>query len=113
VIADLPVPPSANRMWRHARGRTYRSPEYEAWRESAGLLLNAQRKGFSITGPARMVLRIGKIHGARDGDNCLKPTADLCELVGIVENDRQFRSWHGDMDDSVPAGRMVLAVMAI
>ena len=32
ILYDLPEPPSANRYWRHAKGRTYLSAEAKAYR---------------------------------------------------------------------------------
>jgi crossover junction endodeoxyribonuclease RusA len=34
----LPVPPSGNRYWRHARGRTYRSEEANTYRDAIAFL---------------------------------------------------------------------------
>jgi Holliday junction resolvase RusA-like endonuclease len=114
MIFDLPLPPSANRMWRHARGRTYRSPEYESWRASCNYLVIAQRKGETIKARAKISIRYGKYHGAADGDNFLKPTCDLMQLAGAVLNDKQFRDWHPRDDwDAVPAGRMVVEVLPL
>lgn len=121
IMVDLPAPPSANRLWRQgrmggkrgARAIQYASPEYTAWKQSAGILLNCERRGMSITGRAKIEVRLGKQHALRDGDNSLKPLCDLCQLVGLVANDNQFRDWHIWFDDRVPKGRCVMIVSAL
>jgi hypothetical protein len=47
-VLRLPLPPSANRLWRSSRGRVYRSPGYMAWLDEAGWLLKAQRPAKGV-----------------------------------------------------------------
>ncbi len=107
----LPYPPSANRYWRHAKGRTYISPEGEAFRKAArsqrfsiyGLTL------LPVEGPVSLEVtlhpvrpkdwqRRQRLHGETwadsvrciDLDNCLKIPLDALQGIAF-ENDKQVR----------------------
>ena len=87
----LPVPPSANRIWRVTKtGRTYKAPEYVSWLKTAGWEVHLQRsRKEPITGPVSLTITLPK--GTRgDVDNRVKPVGDLLEACGIVANDRQI-----------------------
>jgi len=88
ICATLPLPPSANRMWRKARNRVHIAPAYEAWKASAGLILNVAAAGKRIDGPYALSLRVGCMTGRRlDLDNYLKPVNDLLQSCGAIRND--------------------------
>ena len=57
-ILRLPVPPSANRLWRSGRRRVFRSPEYVAWLVEAGWRSKAQCPANGLRGGA--VARAGR-----------------------------------------------------
>ncbi len=107
----LPYPPSANRYWRHAKGRTYISPEGEAFRKAAqaqwfatyGLTL------FPVEGYVSMEVtlhpvrpkdweRRQRLQGEAwadsvrciDLDNALKIPLDALQGIAF-ENDKQVR----------------------
>lgn len=115
MIFDLPLPPSANRMWRKGRnGTIHKSAEYSSWIESVQWLVVAQRKREQVSGPARMLIRCGKFHGAADLDNKIKPCGDMMQLAGVVLNDKQFE--HIEIRKAfadVPAGRMLIEVLPL
>lgn len=115
MIFDLPLPPSANRMWRKgAGGRLHKSSEYSAWIESVQWLVVAQRKREQITGRAALTIHCGKFHGGADLDNKIKPVGDMMQLAGAVLNDKQFdRIEIHKAFGVVPDGRMVVTVEAL
>lgn len=83
----LPYPPSANNLWRSAKGRTYRSRAYVDWLTEAGLLAKSQRAG-SITGPYKLSVTAARPDKRkRDLDNILKPISDLLKSIGAIEDD--------------------------
>lgn len=83
----LPFPPSANRLWRAARGRVYRSRAYVDWLTEAGLLAKAQRAG-SINGPYKISITAARPDKRRrDLDNILKSISDLLKSIGAIEDD--------------------------
>jgi Holliday junction resolvase RusA-like endonuclease len=49
-VLHIPIPPSANDLWRSGRRRVYRSARYEAWAIEAGWLLVMQHPA-KIVGP--------------------------------------------------------------
>ena len=88
ICATLPVPPSANRLWRVYRGRMVTSATYATWKTTAGLILNVAAAGKSIPGPYALTIRVGVLKGRRlDLDNYLKPLNDLLQSCGAVRND--------------------------
>lgn len=81
----LPMPPSANRIWRSGRGRVYRSEEYTDWLETCGWEITGQRKG-ALLGPVLIDIEVSsKWRG--DVDNRIKPTLDCLVKFGVIEGD--------------------------
>lgn len=81
----LPMPPSANRIWRSGRGRVYRSEEYTGWLETCGWEIAGQRKG-AVLGPVSVDIEVSsKWRG--DVDNRIKPTLDCLVKFGVIEGD--------------------------
>lgn len=91
----VPQPPSANRIWRHGKGRVYKSQEYVQW------LDNAYKIGAGVVpieGPVRCDYYLPS-NTRRDLDNFLKPINDLMEMAGILKNDKQIRQLWVDTED--------------
>lgn len=93
LTVRLPYPPSANRLWRNVRGRTIRSPEYDAWLEAAAWevarIVSMQHDRKGVAGPYGLTVRVcppDRRH--RDLDNLIKPLSDALAKGGAVENDR-------------------------
>lgn len=95
---EIAVPPSANRMWRHVRGISYPSKEYETWLGLAGPDL------LDWFGPIKqfpVIVTITLLGGkgfmeSGDLDNIVKPVGDVLQLrvirgrtygAGIIPND--------------------------
>ncbi len=91
VQLDLPLPVSANRIWRTTKtGRTYLNPEYKDWRKAALTILWAQKPAggfpyFSGAFDAQITVAL-KMRG--DIDNRIKPLLDFLASAGIIENDK-------------------------
>lgn len=96
LTLKLPFPPSANRLWRNVRGRTIRSPEYDAWLEQAAWevrrIVSMQHDRKGVKGPYGLTIRVCPPPGRRgprmDIDNTLKSVCDALQKGGAVENDR-------------------------
>lgn len=91
TFAEIPVPPSANAIWRavHSRGKQLmlKSRAYRAWLESAVLVL---RIGLNRTsGPVEVTIRVGGtgFNRARDLDNCIKPVIDALRHAQRIDGD--------------------------
>lgn len=86
---EIPLPVSANRMWRHGRGRTYLSTEYRAFIRALGW--HCQMQGVvPQPSPLRFTLIIRGGKGWRvnaDIDNRIKPTLDALARNRIILDD--------------------------
>jgi crossover junction endodeoxyribonuclease RusA len=83
----LPYPPSANHLWRSAKGRVFKSRAYVDWLLEAGLQAKSQRAG-SIKGPYKLSVTAARPDKRkRDIDNLLKPISDLLKSIGAIEDD--------------------------
>jgi len=91
VKLDLPLPISANRIWRTTKtGKTYLNPKYRDWRKAALASLWTQKPAggfpfFSGAFDAQIAVAL-KMRG--DIDNRVKPLLDFLATAGIIENDK-------------------------
>lgn len=82
------LPPSVNRNTRFGKGRTYSSPRYVEWQNSAIPELKAQANGTTVTGPFKVSITLARPDKRkRDLDNQIKPLLDALQRAGIIEND--------------------------
>jgi len=89
IVLVLPLPPSANRIWRMSNGVQHKSGEYKTWLRDAGIMVARQAGGDRC--PYLFEVRITLPPTRRDPDNSLKPTLDLLQACGVVANDRYAR----------------------
>ncbi|MGB0854887.1 MAG: RusA family crossover junction endodeoxyribonuclease [Pikeienuella sp.] len=89
----LPVPPSANRIWRKYRGRMVKSDEYRAWLDEAAWSVKAQRAGVETFGsnPVAVTIVSERPHAARDVDNQIKPILDSLQHAGVIDDDKHVQ----------------------
>ncbi len=80
----IPMPPSANHIWRSTGKGVYRSAQYIEWLTEAGYALKQQQVP-SIAGHYKLKLSFGPRRG--DLGNREKAVSDLLEAHGIIEND--------------------------
>lgn len=83
---DIPLPPSANRLWRNYKGRTVKSTEYRQWLDNVGRLAMTWKYQI-IEGPYFLFVETDRPHGLSDLDNLLKPINDALQHIGAVVND--------------------------
>lgn len=84
---DLPFPPSVHGLYRGGRWKGDISPEYKAWRDHAGLMLNRQAVP-SFDGPVRIFIRlVAPDRRRRDSDNYAKAVIDLLVSHGVIPDD--------------------------
>lgn len=89
IVLHLPVPPSANRLWRVVPGR--RKPvldaAYARWILDAGWEAKMQLGSRSaILGSFDARIEV-PVMSRKDADNFAKPLLDLCQRVGAINND--------------------------
>lgn len=88
ITLTLPMPPSANRLWKRTRGGMAKSDAYSAWLNEAGWVAKSQHQK-PVPGPYKI-----SIHAKRPGtrgpdlDNTIKPVNDLLQSLGLIENDK-------------------------
>lgn len=89
IILLVSLPPSANRMWRNNR----LSPEYRAWKMTAGWEAKTQLVGIpQIKGAFSAKIELPA--NRRDLDNSIKPLLDLCQAVGAIKDDKFTEELH-------------------
>lgn len=118
IVFDLPMPPSANRIWRFSRrnGKSYRAAEYTKWIKEADAVFMAQRAGKgwpTIEGGYRMTVVFDR-KAARGGDidNRVKALGDFAQRAGVVANDRNCVGYAVDWGEA-PLGARVSFVPVV
>ena len=80
----LPLQPSANVYWRHARGRTYKSDDARTYQTAVGWQCQALHLA-PHTGPVAVTLHVYRARRSGDLDNKIKVCLD--SLNGHLWND--------------------------
>lgn len=107
VTLNLPLPPSANMIWRTTKaGRTYLNPKYREWRKAALTSLWTQKPAggfptFEGAFEAQVVVAL-KMQG--DIDNRLKPVLDFLATANIIANDKHAQKAIVARSESVAKG---------
>ena len=88
IELQLPMAPSANRLWRRAGTVMHKSTEYKRWMMQAGLMARSQYRGAPIAGPFRILLEITRPDKRRrDLDNRIKGCLDVLQSIGFIRDD--------------------------
>ena len=106
VVASLPFPPSANRLWRFVPGlkNPIKSLDYRNWLAAAEAAIPMSARGV-VRGRHRIDIAVDRPdRRARDLDNITKPTLDAIKdgktLRGLIRDDADTQSitirWAGD-----------------
>lgn len=110
VTLRLPEPPSANRIWRNGRGRTYLSQaakDFKAAVYAAALTQGITRPLFS--GPVILTMTWFRKRKAGDLSNRIKVVEDA--LNGVVwDDDKQVTELHVYRVDAAQVGQLVVMV---
>lgn len=87
VSVVLPLPPSANRIWRVGQnGAVHKAAAYRGWLKQVGWeCLIAKATGRV---PGLYALRVRVPPMLKDLDNVAKPTGDALQRSGVVANDK-------------------------
>lgn len=100
LIFTLPKPPSTNHIYGYsARGghaRSYITAEGKAWFEEAGYIVNIQNKGKKMLS-CHLGFEVNlytAYYTIQDIDGILKPTLDLFQKQGVIENDNLILDLH-------------------
>ncbi len=93
LTLTLPVPPSANHLWRNLKGRTVLSKIARTYRKVVGEAVLMREPGVSLplTGRLRLTLVLtAPDRRRRDLDNCIKPIQDALTHAGVWLDDEQI-----------------------
>ena len=91
ITVDLPMPQSANTIWRRGRLSTYINPSYVKWKAKADAELARQLSGDweTIRGPFNVTLTLPfRKRFIIDLDNRIKASLDWAAQAGLIENDK-------------------------
>lgn len=84
----FPLPPSANRYWRYARGKVYATDEAKSYKHTVAMLARVDG-AKQITGPVALTVAVYRARKAGDLDNYLKCLIDALQGV-YYRNDAQI-----------------------
>jgi Holliday junction resolvase RusA-like endonuclease len=108
----LPLPPSANRMYRKGRGGViHKAQDYTAWVREVQYACMRQAPGFHCA--YRYEIRIVLPEQRKDPDNLLKPTQDALAKAGLIANDKHARLITVEVQPEHPADAMSISLRAL
>lgn len=115
VILMLPEPPSSNRYWRHAKGRTYLSAEALAYRAAVAAVWaevrTKNRRIKKLAGPIAVTLHWHRGRKSGDLDNRIKQLLDA--LRGwAYDDDKQVVEIHAYRHDKPRHANVVVTIEA-
>jgi crossover junction endodeoxyribonuclease RusA len=91
IQITLPWPPSVNRIWRNAGGKTYRDPKYMAWIKETGWVIKLA-KCTKIIGPfSASIVLYPPDKRKIDIDNRIKVILDAAQKNDLIEDDSMCR----------------------
>lgn len=111
IEITLPMPPSANHIWRSGRSRVYRSDKYKSWMHDALWII-----GKVATIPSRVDVEIELCNTGRgDADNRNKAVLDALVKAGLLANDskKHVRGVHTFWSDDNLGGDIVVRVVPV
>lgn len=111
VKLDLPLPPSANVIWRVNRrtGKPYLNPRYTAWKRAALDSMWPQKPagGFPHFPGAFEVHMTLPLKLRPDPDNLWKPLLDFLQKpAGIIANDKHSQASSQSRSADIPKGHL-------
>lgn len=106
-----PLPPSANRYWRHYRGRVVVSDEAKQYKQMLAMLAKVDQV-TPLTGPVVLTVAVYRERKAGDLDNRLKVLLDALQGT-FYENDSQIRELHATLHDDKQDPRVEVAVASL
>lgn len=103
ITIILPLPPTANKLWRPVRtgtaARMIATDSYREWGAIAKREVAQQRSGATIAERFHVCILLPD-DGPWDLDNLVKPLLDACQHGGAISNDKLCRRLWVDCDDT-------------
>lgn len=104
------IAPSTNAIWSRTKTGIAKSPEYVSWLKEAGWEALAARPVRFGDAPVAVEIAVGPTRASRDVDSVIKPTLDLLQHVGVVENDVSVHMVSAHWDASVERDRQRVTI---
>ena len=111
IHITLPTPPSANRYWRNARGRTYVSKEAKTYKTTVGWIARTVIDE-PLTDNVAVALRWYRPAKRGDLDNIIKVTLDALNKIAYVD-DSQIVELHAYRYDDKDNPRMEVEIQRL
>jgi hypothetical protein len=120
----LPLPPSANDLWRIALqynrqgvcvgGKMVKTDRYTAWWDEAGYGASFPQGWEGFGGIVLLYVDCGALGRGRDVDNCIKPVQDLCaKMLGVNDACFRFCAAFESRDHGVAKGRVGVTLVMV
>lgn len=89
MAVELPIPPTANHLWKRRGERFYLNPTYRDWLDACGFVVKSAFGTMPPPVQVSITVHGGKgFNRSRDIDNLIKPTIDLLRKAGVLVGDR-------------------------
>lgn len=113
IRLDLPEPPSSNRYWRHARGRTYLSADAKAYRLTvkAAYLKQFGAKIAFPRGPITLCVQWFRARKSGDLSNRIKQLEDALRGLAYTDDNQTTELHMYRHDDALTKGRVLVEVL--
>lgn len=117
LTIDLPLPPSANALFRNTTSGRAKTAAYRSWLERAGYAATLAWRAAgcpSFNPPIHLRLQLGLTDRRRDAGNCLKPIEDmLVKTITGLPDDRWNDRILIERDEEVPVGAARVTIASI
>lgn len=99
------LPPSVNHAYARTRNGVRKSDAYMAWSNGEGYRLNRMMAGqHRFTGLVYVTMAMRRPVSNADLDNRIKPTGDILQAIGAIDNDRNIMGWNVWWTNDLPPG---------
>ena len=116
IVLDIPWPPTANKIWRHARGQNYLSRPYKDFLSLTYMVVRQQlpRHHRRIETPVRLTIDLYPPNRVRyDIDNRIKPILDALTRAGVWQDDSLVIELHVSKRSTLKRGRAIIEIHEI
>lgn len=95
----LPIPPSANMLFRTTDGKRFKTAKYKSWITSGMQYILDQNITFQALSEVHIELYVPRLRTNSDIDNRIKPVLDLLVRTDIIQDDSLVKSVYAEWVD--------------
>lgn len=92
----LPVPPSANMLFRTTDGKRFKTAKYRSWIHAGCEYIQAQNIICPMLTEVHVELYVPRLRSNSDIDNRIKPVLDLLVKTDIIQDDSLVKSIYAE-----------------